>query len=80
MSSGLEASGCTVAAVALEAAEDLTHLVRASGAEAVVCALDDPSPGALESLHVLHRAEPRPVVNAQRLQPPANMAAAETGS
>lgn len=59
--SGLEAAGCTVVAIASEPA-DLTRLVRETGAEVIVCDLDDPSRDALESMGALHRDEPRPVV------------------
>jgi two-component system, response regulator / RNA-binding antiterminator len=58
---GLVAAGCTVVAVVAEAA-DLTRQVRDSGAEVIVCDLDDPSRDALEGMRALHRDEPRPVV------------------
>jgi len=58
---GLEAAGCTVAAVLPEPL-DLIRQVREAAAEVIVCALDDPSRDALESMGALHRSEPRPVV------------------
>jgi response regulator NasT len=58
---GLEASGCEVVAVSPDVT-DLTRLVREVGADVIVCDLDDPSRDALESMRVLHRDEPRPVV------------------
>jgi len=79
VSSGLEASGFTVVAVAPEAG-DLTRLVRESGADVVVCDLDDPSRDALESMQVLHREEPRPIVLfAERAGPGQIEAALEAG-
>jgi response regulator NasT len=77
--SGLEAAGCTVVAVAPDAG-DLTRLVREAGAEVIVCDLDDPSRDALESMRVLHRDEPRPVVVfASRGEPDQIEAALEAG-
>ena len=61
VSAGLTAAGCTVVAVAPDATQ-LTRRVRESGADVIVCALDDPSRDALESMGALHRDEPRPVV------------------
>jgi len=58
---GLEAAGCTVVAVT-PSLGDLTTQVRAATADVIVCALDDPSRDALESMRALHRDEPRPVV------------------
>jgi response regulator NasT len=58
---GLEGAGFSVVAVAPDAAR-LTELVRASGADIIVCDMDDPSRDALESMRALHRDEPRPVV------------------
>jgi len=58
---GLEAAGCTVVAVT-PVLGDLTAQVRAAAADVIVCALDDPSRDALESMRALHRDEPRPVV------------------
>lgn len=79
VAAGLTMAGCTVVAVAPDAA-DLTRLVRDSGAEVVVCDLDDPSRDALESMHVLHREEPRPVVLfAARAAPGQIEAALEAG-
>ena len=58
---GLEAAGCQVVATAADVA-GLVTLVRESGAEVIVCDLDDPSRDALEGMRALHRDEPRPVV------------------
>jgi response regulator NasT len=58
---GLAAAGCTVVAVAAGLG-DLTRRVRDTGAEVVVCGLDDPSRDELEGMRALHRDEPRPVV------------------
>lgn len=58
---GLEAAGFTVVAVSSDTA-DLIGLVRESQADIIVCDLDDPSRDALESMRVLNRDEPRPVV------------------
>ncbi|MCK8783002.1 ANTAR domain-containing protein [Roseomonas sp. NAR14] len=79
MKAGLEASGCTVALVASDAA-DLTARVREIDAEVVVCDLDDPSRDALESMRALHRDAPRPVVVfAARGEPDQIEAALEAG-
>lgn len=76
---GLVAAGCTVVAVAAEAA-NLTRRVRESGAEVIVCDLDDPSRDALEGMRALHRDEPRPVVLfAERGAPEQIVAALEAG-
>lgn len=76
---GLEATGCEVVAVAPDAA-GLTALVRASGAEVIVCDIDDPSRDALESMHALNRDEPRPVVLfAEKGKPEQIAAALEAG-
>ena len=61
VTAGLRTAGCEVVAIAPDAA-DLTRRVRDSGAEVIVCDLDDPSRDALESMRALHRDEPRPVV------------------
>ncbi|MBL6454101.1 ANTAR domain-containing protein [Belnapia sp. T6] len=58
---GLTATGCTVVAIAA-GTKELTRHVRDSGAEVIVCGLDDPSRDELESMSALHRDEPRPVV------------------
>ncbi|WP_431285881.1 ANTAR domain-containing response regulator [Humitalea sp. 24SJ18S-53] len=58
---GLEASGCEVVAVLAEPL-DLIARVRESGAEVIVCDLDDPSRDAIEAMRLLNRDEPRPVV------------------
>lgn len=61
MKAGLEAAGFQVVAVSSDTA-DLTRLVREFQADVIVCDLDDPSRDALESMRVLNRDEPRPVV------------------
>ncbi|SDB54170.1 ANTAR domain-containing response regulator [Belnapia rosea] len=58
---GLAATGCTVVAIAA-GTEELTRHVRDTGAEVIVCGLDDPSRDELEGMRALHRDEPRPVV------------------
>jgi response regulator NasT len=58
---GLAATGCTVVAIAA-GTRDLTRHVRDTGAEVIVCGLDDPSRDELEGMRALHRDEPRPVV------------------
>ena len=58
---GLAATGCTVVAIAAGTGE-LTRHVRDTGAEVIVCGLDDPSRDELEGMRALHRDEPRPVV------------------
>ena len=76
---GLEAAGCSVVAIAPDAAR-LTERVRESGADVIVCDLDDPSRDALESMRALNRDEPRPVVLfAERGAPEQISAALEAG-
>src|SRR4051794_17176662 len=58
---GLVLAGCVVVGVVGGTAE-LTRAVRDSGAEVIVCGLDDPSRDELEGMRALHRDEPRPVV------------------
>jgi two-component system, response regulator / RNA-binding antiterminator len=58
---GLVAAGCVVVGIAT-GTSDLTRAVRDSGAEVIVCGLDDPSRDELEGMRALHRDEPRPVV------------------
>lgn len=58
---GLTATGCIVVAIAA-GTEELTRHVRDTGADVIVCGLDDPSRDELEGMRVLHRDEPRPVV------------------
>jgi two-component system, response regulator / RNA-binding antiterminator len=58
---GLAAAGCVVVGIVAGTAE-LTRAVRDSGAEVIVCDLDDPSRDELEGMRALHRDEPRPVV------------------
>lgn len=79
VSAGLVAAGCEVVALAPDAG-DLTRRVRESGAEVIVCDLDDPGRDALESMRALHRDEPRPVVLfANRGEPEQIEAALEAG-
>lgn len=54
-------AGCTVVAITAGTAALARH-VRDSGAEVIVCGLDDPSRDELEAMRALHRDEPRPVV------------------
>lgn len=76
---GLVAAGCQVVAVVAELG-DLTERVRESGAEVIVCDLDDPSRDALEGMRALHRDEPRPVVLfAEKGDPDQIEAALEAG-
>ena len=79
VTSGLQAAGYTVAAVAPDAT-DLVRRVREAGAEVIVCGMDDPSRDALEAMGALHRDEPRPVVLfAVRAEPEQIEAALEAG-
>ena len=79
VSAGLVAAGCEVVALAPDTG-DLTRRVRDSGAEVIVCDLDDPGRDALESMRTLHRDEPRPVVLfANRGEPEQIEAALEAG-
>jgi two-component system, response regulator / RNA-binding antiterminator len=76
---GLVAAGCTVVGIASGTA-DLTRAVRESGAEVIVCGLDDPSRDELEGMRALHRDEPRPVVLfAEKAEPAQIEAALEAG-
>jgi response regulator NasT len=76
---GLAASGCTVVAIETGTA-DLTRRVRDSGAEVIVCGLDDPSRDEIEGMRALHRDEPRPVVLfAEKAEPAQIEAAIEAG-
>jgi response regulator NasT len=58
---GLEANGCLVVGIAPDAV-DLVARVREAAADVIVCDLDSPSRDAIESMRVLNRDEPRPVV------------------
>lgn len=76
---GLAAAGCTVVGV-VGGTTDLTRAVRESGAEVIVCGLDDPSRDELEGMRALHRDEPRPVVLfAEKAAPEQIEAALEAG-
>lgn len=76
---GLTAAGCLVVGVATGTTE-LTRAVRDSGAEVIVCGLDDPSRDELEGMRALHRDEPRPVVLfAEKAEPEQIEAALEAG-
>jgi len=58
----------------------LTTRVRESGADVIVCGIDDPSRDALDSMRALARDEPRPVVLfAERSAPEQIKAAIEAG-
>ena len=72
---GLVAAGCLVVGIAGGTA-DLTRAVRESGAEVIVCGLDDPSRDELEGMRALHRDEPRPVVLFAEKGDPAQIEAA----
>ena len=79
VAAGLAEAGCEVVAVVSDA-RDLTRRVRNSGAEVIVCDLDDPGRDALESMRALNRDEPRPVVLfANRGEPEQIEAALEAG-
>ncbi|MFC0407163.1 ANTAR domain-containing response regulator [Roseomonas elaeocarpi] len=58
---GLEAQGLQVVALTTDII-GLTERVRQSGADVIVCGIDDPSRDALDSMRALQRDEPRPVV------------------
>ena len=75
LKAGLEASGCAVVAIAPDTAA-LTDRARESGAEIIVCDLDDPGRDALESMEALHRDEPMPVVLFAAKAGPEQVAAA----
>ena len=72
---GLAAAGCVVVGTVAGTAE-LTRAVRESGAEVIVCDLDDPSRDELEGMRALHRDEPRPVVLFAETAEPAQIEAA----
>jgi response regulator NasT len=79
VAAGLAEAGFDVVAIASDA-RDLTRRVRESGAEVIVCDLDDPGRDALESMRALNRDEPRPVVLfANRGEPEQIEAALEAG-
>jgi two-component system, response regulator / RNA-binding antiterminator len=79
VAAGLAEAGCDVVAVASDVRE-LTRQVRESGAEVIVCDLDDPGRDALESMRALNQDEPRPVVLfANRGEPEQIEAALEAG-
>ena len=61
VAAGLRADGCEVVRVVREAS-DLVRAVREAAADVIVCDIDAPSRDAIESMRVLHRDEPRPVV------------------
>ncbi|WP_241671285.1 ANTAR domain-containing response regulator [Dankookia rubra] len=76
---GLVAAGCVVVGV-VGGTAGLTRAVRDSGAEVIVCGLDDPSRDELEGMRALHRDEPRPVVLfAEKAEPEQIEAALEAG-
>jgi len=61
VAAGLVADGCEVVGVVPDHA-DIVSLVRATGADVIVCDLDHASRDAIDSMQALHRDEPRPVV------------------
>ncbi|MDO9707815.1 ANTAR domain-containing response regulator [Paracraurococcus lichenis] len=76
---GLAAAGYQVVGIVAGTA-DLTRAVRDSGADVIVCGLDDPSRDELEGMRALHRDEPRPVVLfAEKAEPEQIEAALEAG-
>ena len=75
----LEAQGFQVVAM-IAGVVGLTTRVRESGADVIVCGIDDPSRDALDSMRALARDEPRPVVLfAERSAPEQIEAAIEAG-
>lgn len=75
----LEAQGFQVVAM-IAGVVGLTTRVRESGADVIVCGIDDPSRDALDSMRALARDEPRPVVLfAERSAPEQIKAAIEAG-
>lgn len=75
----LEAQGHRVVGVESDVL-GLTERVRLSGADVIVCGLEDPSRDALDSMRALHRDEPRPVVLfAEKAEPEQIEAAIEAG-
>ncbi len=76
---GLAATGAEVVAI-LRDATDLPAQVRAHAADVVVCDMDHPTRDALDSMRLLHRDEPRPVVMfVDRSAPEQTAAAIEAG-
>jgi response regulator NasT len=76
---GLVAAGCVVVGTTA-GTSDLTQAVRESGADVIVCGLDDPSRDELEGMRALNRNEPRPVVLfAEKAEPEQIEAALEAG-
>jgi response regulator NasT len=76
---GLAEAGCVVVAIAT-GIDGLTRAVRDTGAEVIVCGLDDPSRDELEGMRALHHEEPRPVVLfAEKATPEQIEAALEAG-
>jgi response regulator NasT len=76
---GLEEQGILVVALTTEIV-GLTARVRDSGADIIVCGLEDPSRDALDSMRTLHREEPRPVILfAEQSTPKQIEAALEAG-
>lgn len=58
---GLEASGCSVVAVAPDTS-GLLALAKENRPDVIVCDLEDPSRDALENMEALNRDEPRPIL------------------
>ena len=75
VSAGLTDAGCVIVGRATSSA-DLVHQVRQSRADVVVCDLDNPSRDTIESMQVLNRDEPRPVVMFVDRSDPESIAAA----
>lgn len=72
---GLAADGCEVVGVVPDAS-DLVARVRGAAADVIVCDIDAPSRDAIESMRVLQRDEPRPVVMFVDQSDPASIGAA----
>lgn len=71
---GLSATGAQVVAI-LRDATDLPTQVRLHAADVLVCDMDHPTRDALDSMRLLHRDEPRPVVMFFDRSPPEQTAA-----
>jgi response regulator NasT len=71
----LRETGCIVVGVMPDAA-NLVQAVRAASAEVIVCDMESPSRDTIESMRVLHRDEPRPVVMFVDRSDPSSIASA----
>ncbi len=77
VTAGLEADGCAVVGVVPDHA-DIVAVVRGTRADVIVCDLDHASRDAIDSMGILHRDEPRPVVMfVDRTDPTSTAAAME---